>query len=460
MHKYFSILVLTCYSLTACQKSEFLDAKPDQSLTVPATLADYEALLNNDIIMNGASSIGLTPQFGEMAADNYYVSDANYASRFKPLYQNIYRWSPGLYAADDIIYDWDYPYRAIFYANVVLDGLNKLDKASYPEADFNKAWGAALFYRAHLFYWLAQTFAPAYSPATASTDWGIPLRLTPSVSENIQRARLDQTYQKIISDLHTAKSLLPEKPIVKTSPSVVAVYGLLARIYQTMQQYDSAGIYAGRCIQLSPALLDYNSLSATSTFSLPRFNTEVLFACNGANGEENPLRPGRNQVDTVLYTSYASNDLRKTMYFKLSGGALTFTGSYDGSSNLFTGITSNEMYFIRAECAARTGDTATALKDINAVLEKRWKSGTFIRVTAATNAGALNKVLEERRKELCFRGLRWTDIRRLNNEGRNITITRKITGQTFVLPPNDNRYTFPIPPAVINFNPDMPQNPR
>jgi hypothetical protein len=68
--------------------------------------------------------------------------------------------------------------------------------------------------------------------------------------------------------------------------------------------------------------------------------------------------------------------------------------------------------------------------------------------------------LLERRKELCFRGLRWQDLRRLNKEPEYAkTLTRKIDGITYTLPPNDPKYVFPIPPNVIALS-GMQQNPR
>jgi hypothetical protein len=78
------------------------------------------------------------------------------------------------------------------------------------------------------------------------------------------------------------------------------------------------------------------------------------------------------------------------------------------------------------------------------------KTGFFVPFTANNTSEALNLVLQERRKETPFRGLRWIDLRRLNNEGANITLTRKVKGQVYTLPPNDPRYVLPIPPDVIN----------
>jgi len=71
----------------------------------------------------------------------------------------------------------------------------------------------------------------------------------------------------------------------------------------------------------------------------------------------------------------------------------------------------------------------------------------------------LQLILRERRKELVMRGIRWTDIKRLNLEGANIVLTRKIGADTFTLLPNDLRYALPLPESLLEVS-ELIQNPR
>jgi len=129
--------------------------------------------------------------------------------------------------------------------------------------------------------------------------------------------------------------------------------------------------------------------------------------------------------------------------------------------NLFAGIATDEVLPIHAKAAARTNRVPIAVYDINRLLLKRWRKDKVYPVfSSSSTEETLNFVLNERRKELVFRGLRWTDIRRLNLEGRNINIRRTTNSRTYVLEPNDANYTYPIPLQVTGFNPGMPQNPR
>jgi hypothetical protein len=98
---------------------------------------------------------------------------------------------------------------------------------------------------------------------------------------------------------------------------------------------------------------------------------------------------------------------------------------------------------------------------LNYLLSKRYRTvPVFTPLTAATAEEALQIVLRERRKELVGRGLRWYDLRRLNKDPRFAqTLTRVVNGQTYILPPNDPRYTHLIPFEVIALT-GMQQNQR
>ncbi|MNL77641.1 hypothetical protein D3C87_2038720 [compost metagenome] len=59
-------------------------------------------------------------------------------------------------------------------------------------------------------------------------------------------------------------------------------------------------------------------------------------------------------------------------------------------------------------------------------------------------------ILEQRRKELIFRGRRWADLKRLNKEPRFAKkIVRVLDGETYSLEPNSLKYAIKIPQIVI-----------
>ena len=119
----------------------------------------------------------------------------------------------------------------------------------------------------------------------------------------------------------------------------------------------------------------------------------------------------------------------------------------------------DELFLIAAECYARMNQVSTAINKLNELLITRWKTGTFVNFTASTKEEALAVILAERRKELLIRGLRWSDLKRYNRDGANITLTRTVNGKNFQLPPNDLRYAIAIPEEIIELT-QIPQNPR
>lgn len=455
------ILLYCCMLLqfTACKKSSFLDARPDQSLVIPQTLGDIQALLDNDLVMNGVGVGGVVPSLGEVGTDDYTVNEDDLYTFFNPLESNACTWQPQVFNGEHIN-DWNLPYKAIFYANIALDQLAKIERTNDNATVWDNVKGSALFYRAFMLYQLAQVFAVPYDSTSATTAWGIPLQLHADINEQVQRSSVQQTYDQVIADIETAIPLLPATALYATRPSQTSCYALLAKLYLTTGDYTNAGRYAGEALQLQNALLDYNTLDGSSSFPVPQMNEEAIFMA--VLVWHDIIFTYTAGVDTGLYNSYTNNDLRRQLFFTEAApnGTMYFRGSYI-TGDMFGGIATDEMYLIKAEAEARAGNTTAGLEYLNQLLETRFSAGTFVPVQTTDANEALQWVLAERRKELLMRGIRWTDLRRLNREGRFTTnLSRTIKGITYSLPANDPRYTYPIPDEVIQFNPGMPQNQR
>lgn len=447
-----AMFLFVTVSLCSCKK--YLDAKTDQKMVVPSTMKDCQALLNNSALMNKQY-----PFEGEAAADNFYDLYSDW-SGFATLEQDGYIWKSN---ADVNYSEWASNYSRVLVANQVIATLNTISPLASEQDTWNFIRGQALFFRAFSFYNIAQIWAPAYDETTASRDMGIPVRLTPDISEVSVRGTVQQTYDQIIKDLKEAVVLLPNtaptSPVNKIQPGKAAAYAALARTWLSMGSYANAGAYADSCLRLYSTLINYASLNAGASYPIARFNSETIFYATLSGA---PARLIYSKVDTTLYRSYAPGDARKTVFFKSNAdGSYSFKGSYDGGAPyiVFTGLTTDEMFLTRAEAFARSGDKDVAMNDLNDLLRTRWL-GAYTNLTAANANEALDLVLAERRKELLYRGLRWTDLRRLNKEPRfAVTLTHVLNGQTYTLPPNDLRYTLLIPQQVLQ-NVNLPQNPR
>lgn len=451
------VCTLSAGFLTSCKK--YLDVKPDKALVVPSTMADCQALLDNYIIM----TINFPPT--EHLTDNFYLTYTNWNS------QTITNRDGYIWRSDfDILFNtWLASYQKVLYANQVLETLAKITPLAPEQDNWNAIKGAALFYRGFSLYMAAQLWAKSYDSTTAATDMGIPLRLTPDISTMIGRGTVKDLYGRILQDLNEAVNLLPAtRPtsiILKSRPCKASAYAILARIYQSMGDYNNAIISASAALQIYNTLIDYNTLSQAPTgFPIAKYNSEVLFEANTSPAQT--LAANIAKVDSNLYRSYQPNDLRKVIFFRqntgVNAGTYQFIGGYLGGSSTtqFCGPATDEVYFIRAESYARAGNINSAMSDLNTVLRKRWVTNTYVDMTATNADDALAKILTERRKELLFRGLRWTDLRRLNKDARfATTLTRELNGTIYSLPPNDLRYVLLIPLEVLRREP-FPQNPR
>lgn len=437
-----ALIFIGLMSSSSCKK--YLDVKPDNSLVIPQSLNDCRLMLDDYNIMNASY-----PSEGELAADNYYYNDVDYNAISDLDTKNNYIWAPEARHSSQ----WSGPYKIIYNANLVLQVLDKLPNSG---DEYKSLKGTALFFRAFAYYHLAQLFTKPYDAATASSDLGLPLRLNPEVDEKVQRASVQQTYAQILNDLSTAVDLLPKVTSIQSRPNKAAAYGALARTYLAIQDYTNAEKMANSALNLYPTLMDYKAITRITLF-----NPEVIFqAITLASAYFGPTVV---KVDNDLYNSYQLNDKRKNLFFRAFGNGYAFIGSYNGVPNsaLFTGIATDELYLIRAECNARAGNTAIAMTDLNTLLRNRYDD-TFVDLTAANADDALIKILTERRKELVFRNHRWTDLRRLNKDSRfMVTLMRSKNNISYTpLAPNDLRYVFLIPyTEEINLS-GITQNPR
>ncbi|NJI73198.1 RagB/SusD family nutrient uptake outer membrane protein [Sphingobacterium kitahiroshimense] len=453
MKRIIQYILMLNFAFFGISCSNFLDLKPDQKMAVPKTLAHCELLLNDYSAMNTGY-----PTLGEMANDDYYLNASDWYSVSEYEDQQTYIWAVDKFNLNN---QWQIPYKKVYLSNQILDVLSQLDSKQDAQK-YNKVIGAAHFFRAFAFHQVAAIFTLPYQESTASQEMGIPLRMSPDMDYKSVRATLQETYEQIISDYKLAIAYLPVSEVLKGRPYKATAYAGLARVYLDLQNYALAYAYADSCLQLQPELLDYKELDQDEGFPFARFNKEVLFPATGQYSSV--LSQYMARVDSNLYLTYELHDYRKTLFFQPNDfdfGTYAFKGSYDNSdAQPFVGLTTSEVYLIRAESAVRTGKVTQALLDINMLLRNRIDANHFTPVAENDPDKLLRIILAERRKELIFRGQRWSDLKRLNQDERfKKTLVRVIDGKEYRLEPNSLKYAHLIPELVISES-GMPQNKR
>ena len=445
------IILLALIFFSACEK--FLSEKSDKSLVLADKLKNLQALLDHPSVnQNFAVS-------GEGSTDDYYLTSADFDG-LDEAFRNQYTWQPARVFAINASRGnaWNAVYRACYLNTMVLEALADITYPSGRKSEGAIIKGQALANRAYRYLNAVSIWSPAYDESSADADLGIPLRLEADFNVPTLRTSVAETFRQIIQDTEEAIPLLPVVNINAYRANRPFAYSILARTYWYMRDYEKAMRYADSCLQLHDTLIDFNTLNADANFPIAANNPEVIRHATYTN--EPHTNPARAKIPSELYTLYTDHDLRKFVFFSQNDdGTYRFKGNYSGSAALFAGVSTSELLLIRAEGRARNGNVSGAVSDVNRLLTHRIHGDYFTPVAAATGDEALSIILAERRKELVMRGLRWMDIKRLNKEDANITMTREIDGNSYTLPPNDLRYALAIPEDVIEMT-GIPMNPR
>lgn len=442
MKNIFMIGLLLSMVLLGCKK--FLDVKP-KGVVIPEKMADYEGLLNSRD-MTGTFPVNML-----RFTDDFY--DGTFGELTETPDANGYYWRPELTVDEKKEPDvWGPLYNRIYNANVIINGVLKTTDA--PEADKKRVYGEALVHRAVYYLDLLTVFAKAYNPATAATDPGMPMPVNTDVTGKAPgRSSVKETLEAMITDLKTAVEVLPLSNINRTRITKYVAYGVLSRVYLYMADFANSEKYTDLALEAPHSLLDYKNYADTYEVPAYELSPEVLWYRMGvgADGPDNML------YSDDLKTYYSADDIRLEF--------LTVTSNSGMQRNGFMvfynfGITFPELYLTRAELLARKGRTNDAMALVNMIRSKRFKTANYSQ-SASTPEEALQKVLAERRREMAYSGMRWFDMKRLDQEGRIPEIKRvnKTTGKVeATLAPHSSNYTFEIPIRVLKFNPGMLKN--
>lgn len=422
--------------IQSCEK--FLATKNSNKYAVPDKLQDLQALLDDESTMNTRRTAGIS----QILSDDGFLSPDRYQLVLEEN-RDLYLWKPFRSKHPN---DWSLAYLPIYNANFCLDMIEDIPMTEHNKDSWRQVKGSAYFFRAYYHLNLLWAYCKAFDSETSERDRGIVLRLTSDFNEANRLSSVMEGYQQVILDALESARYLPDYSVNANRPSRAAAHALLARTYLSMRQYEEARAHAEQALALHPQLMDFSkpgdgiNLNQTNRFT--RFTKETIFY-SSMSSSLGINSPASSFVDTTLFDSYEVEDLRKKAFFFKVGNYNRFYGSYSEAIGvLFSGLTSSEMYLIRAECRVRNGDVKGGMDDMRHLLLHRNVTVDENEITAIE---ALNFVLEERRKELVWRGIRWSDIKRLNKEGRNIVLRRKLLDHDVTLLPNSDQYEIALP---------------
>jgi tetratricopeptide (TPR) repeat protein len=482
------LIAILLLAAGACNK--YLGVQP-KGYTLLTSASDYDQWLNNV----GLVSDPAVPDFNLLAdnMDNPLIKPGTTAAA-----DLIYLWS-AQFELDVTVAPpiWTQHYASINYFNTVINGIGSATGGTVQQQRSLRA--EALMGRAYEYLYLVNLYGKRYDSATAGSDLSVPFVTANDVTSKAPgRSTVQTLYNQIISDLTEA---IPDLPATNSADryrgSVAAAYSVLARACLYKRDYAGAEKNAQAALNSDPSLslTDYN-ITGVNQLPNPATSPEAIYARN-AGYDYDPAVGGLPIVYPTLafLQSFDTTDLRLPYFYRAVKDTLFFgsmlkvfhplTPPYDFTkrgvvqylytSNSTTVSTNNtittyyansgtsvpEMKLIIAEGAARSGNLATALQQLNGVRKVRFPAASYKPVQSNNPDTVLQKVLAERGFELPFVGIRWFDMRRLNAEGRMSSINRSNGGDTVLatLPTSSPRYTLQIPSNVLYFNPGMQQNP-
>lgn len=442
---FFSYLSICILIFSSCN-SGYLDLKRDKKQVVASTLKDYQALLDNISVFNLNDETLLNLIGGE----EYTVELDSWNLLTSATEKNGYIWNSTVYEGEPVL-DWNRAYKGILYANTVIEGIKKIDPETNQIVTYNNVLGTAHFSRGMKLYRLLQTFSPPYKKEFSEEELGVPLKTTVDIQSASKFGTLEECYEVMLNDFKMALKFLPNEQVIKYRPNNSSALAMLSKIYLNIGNYEESFNYANLFLRKNSELLDYNTLSTTLRYTFSNFrdganNPEVIYL--SVVGPLPILRHPRSRISKELIDLYEEYDLRKYLYFYSANNELSFKGSYSGTVSLFTGIAVDEILLIRAECNLKLGRVAEAIDDINYLKSHRYDKRYFSKFNSGVEKDILSEIINERRRELVFRGIRWEDLRRYNTD-TTLIVERKLGDIIYKLNPKNSKYLWPIPDDVI-----------
>lgn len=509
------ITLLLALSLTGCKdflepnsKSEFV---PKDATSLNELLLG-EAYQRND--MDGFN-IFLSLLDDDVEAAPYQKPNTGYNEN---KYLASYTWQPDMFemmemASSGHINMYEKYYKVILGVNAVIDYLPLVNDTENMK---NNVKAQAYALRGFYYFNLVNIFGQPYNYNPEAL--AVPLKLHSGIEANasaLKRKTVAEVYEQILSDLHTAEEcyeLLPTElqwqPKYPTNLPMVQL--MLSRTYLYMENWEKAAEYAKKLMDNSNfELLDLNSVSSTSaeymyypTYDSPETiwtygsPTDMFtWTCSEANtpnvNNDNKKMHAYFQASQGLKETFNEYDLRRdryiikvptgtniegkdttTAYMDMAYGKILVGTQYYLPSNKVDGhkvfgrcLRLSEAYLNYAEAQANIDGEGfnNAIEALNTLRENRFNPEDIEYIgediDIASKEELITFIKEERRRELCFEGHRWFDLRRWGMpEIKHIWHDSEKKSYEYTLKEKDLMYTIPIPNEAMQENPQLVQN--
>ncbi len=397
-------------------------------------------------------------------------------------------------------YYWYACYKAISVANRALAVIE-----TRPDGHLYSAQrGEALLARAYAHFMLVTLFAKAYDPVTADADPGIPYVTDPeeTVLIKYERKTVAHVYGQIEKDIAAGLPLIDDSKynVPKYHFTRAAAHAFASRFYLFKRNYAAVvshatavvdgGDFAGYLRPVNSVQyrsMEYYAKQADYTIATNRSNLLLVEAVSLWGGSFANYRYGltsellselyftRNVTGgQYAYMIYGGHELvYNTPKFRIHFVRSGINANYGTPYNMIPLFSVEEVLLNRAEAYAMVGMVDEAIADLNVFASKKvfasQNNPVYDPVLHRINVAKLVNfyqqadlgrclvlaVLDFKRREYLFEGLRYLDILRHNLPVVHTTKDRTVT---HVLGPNDPRRVLQLPQEVVMSG--MQPNPR
>lgn len=436
-----ALLVMGAGLFVSCDS--YLDLQPVGKV-IPNTLEEYRALFltayNYDMLDRGLC---------EMRTDEVaLVADETDMNT----YRNIVTWSDANDDATTASFGWEYYYKAIYYANSVIDKKGEITGDS--QNDINQLVGEAYLMRAYMHFLLVNFYGEPYTKEGALETKAVPLKWDVDLEKIPVRTTVAKIYEAVLGDIESARGLMNVvewEARYRYRFSTLSVDALESRVRLYMGNWKEAYEAAERILAQKPDLEDFNEADAP----LPNQYQSVEMI----TAYEQVYSTSTHKVSYAaadFLRKYDAADYRLAKFY----GDVDENGNRSNNKVLATSqyrcsFRTGELYLNAAEAAARLDKLKEARERLLQLMEKRYTPEGYARkavvVEAMDKEALIGEILEERARELAFEGHRWFDLRRTTRP----RIDKVIEGTAYTLQQDDARYTLRIPRAATEANPGL-----
>ncbi|HEX6430674.1 MAG TPA: RagB/SusD family nutrient uptake outer membrane protein [Niastella sp.] len=445
------VLLLLVVGLGSCKK--YLDVLP-KGQKIPTTLADFEALVRDEYANHRAPIIQAVLLLNDRFETQATINGS-------PLWKANYMWDESanrvnLNNADESAYYT--AYAAISTFNLILQYVPVATDAT--DADKNTLIAQAKLGRAMHYFILVNYYADTYEVSNAGSKLSVPLIESADINAPYKQVTIQEMYDYMINNVTDAIPDLPVKGATIVHGTKGAAYAFLARVYLQMGDYDKALSYANQALGQNDKLFDYTAYyqsyktqidQANNYPSLPSPRSYDYIENYIMMHSENIFLKREWHLRVDRAARFETGDASLLSRWKLrTVGADTYyyaitTGRYNES-----GITTTEVYLIKAECLARKNDLSGAMDALNAVRVKRILPANYTALTVGTTKEAIDFIRRTKENETLFGIVAFADMRRFNKDPLYAkTFTKTESGITISLKPGSPLWTMPFPLGAI-----------